>query len=465
MIRLSLALLLVLLFVSSLPAQDTGGSGAASEAEPTEEPPEETPEDPLELQRDILRFGITSEVVELLESLETNRDRRLVSEVLELLDGDVPVDIQVAAFEYFDAIESPEAVSRGTEVLRLQEELPDRLILSVLRYLRNAEVRISLDPETLEALKSLSDSSDQEISRQALRLIGSSDGDQGLSYLLAVAGALEEEQHRREAAVLALGDRASREATEVLTTILTDRAEDDTLRWYAADALGKIGDPASVEVLEDELSEAGTWFRAYLIGALGRYEGQVDDDLFVQALRDDFWRVRVSALETLGERGSREAFDAIAYRARRDPVADVRTAAFEALGTLQTNEARRYLVEYAEERANPAVHRGTAARVLVEHYLMGGRDDIEGLLAQEWSTERSAVLSSLVMALSTSGDPLAGPLLVKLLEHPDPGTQVRALMGMRQIGAATYRSDIERLAEESPHGAVRRQAEMALEEM
>jgi HEAT repeat protein len=461
MIRLLFAFLIGVLFALSLPAQDTSVDGE----EVPEETAEDPPEDPLKLQRDILNFGITSEVVELLEALETNRDRRLSSEVLELLDGDVPVDIQVAAFEYFDAIESPEAVSRGTDVLTLSDELPDRLVLTVLRYLRGVDAEINLGRDTLEALKSLSGSSDQEMSRQALRLMGGSESDEALSYLVEVAGSLEEEQPRREAAVLALGDRANRRAAEVLTTILTDRAEADTLRWYAADALGKIGDPASVETLEDQLSDAGTWFRAYLIGALGRYEGQVEDELFVRSLRDDFWRVRVSALETLGARRSREAFDAIAYRARRDPVADVRTAAFEALGAMQTNEARRFLVDYAEETSNPAAHRGTAARVVVERYLTGGRDDIEELLEQEWSTERSAVLSSLVMALSNSGDALAGPLLVKLLEHPDPGTQVRALMGMRRIGAAAYRSELERLAEESPHGAVRRQAEMALEEM
>ncbi|MFP4429785.1 MAG: HEAT repeat domain-containing protein [Spirochaetaceae bacterium] len=461
MIRLLFALFVGLLCALGLSAQDTG----VDDEEAPEEIPEDPPEDPLKLQRDILQFGITSEVVELLETLETNRDRRLASEVLELLDGDVPVDIQVAAFEYFDAIESPEAVSQGTDVLTLSDELPERLVLSVLRYLGGADAEISLGPDTFEALKSLSGSSDEELSRQALRLMGISESDEALSFLIEVAGSLEEEQPRREAAVLALGDRANGRATEVLTTILTDRVEADTLRWYAADALGKIGDPASVEVLEDQLSDAGTWFRAYLIGALGRYEGQVEDDLFIRSLRDDFWRVRVSALETLGARRSRAALDAIAYRARRDPVADVRTAAFDALGAMQTNEARRFLVDYARETSNTEVHRGTAARVLVERYLTGGRDDIEKLLDQEWSRDRSAVLSSLVMALSNSGDSLAGPLLVKLLDHPDPGTQVRALMGMRRIGAAAYRNELLRLAEESPHGAVRRQAEMALEEM
>ena len=444
----------IALTVSPQEEPETGG------AEST--PP---PEDPLKVQREILSFGITSEVVELLESLETNRDSRLASDVAALLDGEVPVDIQVAAFEYFNTIESPEATDRASDLLLHSEELPDRLVLTALRYLRNPESDYSAGDEAVEALKTLSRSSDPEISRQALRLLGQSESDGALEFLIEVAGALEEDQPRREAAILGLGDIARSEASEVLTTILTDRAEEDSLRWYAADSLGKIGDPASVEVLQDQLSEANTWFRAYLISALGRYEGRVEDDVFLRALRDDFWRVRVSALETLGSRRSRNALNAITYRARRDPVDDVRTAAFQALGAMQTNDARRFLSEYAAGSGNPAVHRGTAARVLVESYLMGGRDEIEDLLDQEWSTERSAVLSSLVMALSTSGDALAGPLLVKLLEHPDPGTQVRALMGMREIGAASYRSEIERAAEESPHGAVRRQAEMALEEM
>src|SRR6056297_1879645 len=180
MIRFFLALLFGLLFALSLPAQDTSETDEAASEETTGE----TSEDPLKLQRDILNFGITSEVVELLESLETNRDRRLESEVLELLEGDVPVDIQVGAFEYFDAIESPEAVSRGTDVLSLSDELPDRLVLTFLRYLRNLEDQVPLEGETVEALKSLSDSSDQEISRQALRLMGSSDSDEALTYLI-----------------------------------------------------------------------------------------------------------------------------------------------------------------------------------------------------------------------------------------------------------------------------------------
>ena len=448
---------------SGTPASDAPAESSEGSEEGPESGSEEDAEDPLQVQRDILTFGITSEVVELLESLETNADARLADEVADLLDSDTPVDIQVAAFEYFDSIGSDRAFSVGADLLPRSEELPDRLVVSVLRYLRSVEGE--LPEESVEALQSLSLSSDQEIARQSLRLLGTTGSSGALDYLIEVAGSLEEEQPRREAAILALGDRASGEATTVLTEILIDRAEDDTLRWYAADALGKIGDPGSVEVLTEELSEADTWFRAYIIAALGRYESQVEDDLFIGALRDDFWRVRVSALETLGRRGSRPAFEAIAYRARRDPVDDVRTAAFEALGELQTNEARRFLVEYAGEEGNPAQHRGTASRVLVEEYVTTGRGDIEELLEAEWSRDRSPVLSSLVMALSRSEEAMAGPLLIKLLEHPEPGTQVRALMGLRRIGAATYRGEVERIAEESPYGAVRRQAEMALEEM
>ncbi len=438
----------------------------AQDAEPGEEEgdaEESRPRDILQEQRDVLTFGITSEVVELLETLRERGDDRLVGDVVAMVENEAPYDIQRAAFDYFQAIETDEGFDAGVAQLSRREELPDRVVLSVLRYLSGRDE--SLPEDSLDGLVALSDSGDPEVSRQAIRLASRIDAPAADQFLVETAASLEEDQARREAAILALGDSGRRAGVEILTRILSDRAETESLRWYAADALGKIGEPSSVQPLQEQLQNADTWFRAYLIGALGRFEGAVEDDLFVRALRDDFWRVRVSALETLGRRRSTGAFEAMRYRARRDPVDDVRRAAFEALGALSNNEARRFLAEYAKDEANPPNHRATAVEILVRDYLMQSGSDVEALLGQLWSETASPVLISLVRSLSESGDAQAGPHLIRLLQHPDPGAQMRALMGLQRIGIARYRSEIERLAEESPYGAVRGRAEAALEEM
>jgi len=128
------------------------------------------------------------------------------------------------------------------------------------------------DERVTEALlELLSDTSEEVVvvTASALATQKSTDAVEPLCTLLENKSA-----KTREAAAMALGAIADRRAARDLEKVLQNDAS-ETARWWAADALGRIADPVSLDVLIDRLSdESNTGVRKSLVRALGKIGGK-----------------------------------------------------------------------------------------------------------------------------------------------------------------------------------------------
>ena len=218
------------------------------------------------------------------------------------------------------------------------------------------------DPDGLEDIEV---SRDVTIGEASLRDLASSD-------TAPLEGATTEErlallvrgdavERRRAALSLAEGERTE-DAVEALVRVArTD--EDDDVRQFAVEALGKLGGDRAAEGALAVTRDEEPWVRAEAFVALDRLDRRTHADRIDAGLEDDHHAVRRNAaISTFKRRGEDALSDLLALV--EDPSDRVREWAVHMLGGIDDERAREALHGVVEDDAEPDLVRTTAARAL-----------------------------------------------------------------------------------------------------
>jgi HEAT repeat protein len=218
------------------------------------------------------------------------------------------------------------------------------------------------DPDGLEDIEV---SRDVTIGEASLRDLASSD-------TAPLEGATTEErlallvrgdavERRRAALSLAEGERTE-DAVEALVRVArTD--EDDDVRQFAVEALGKLGGDRAAEGALAVTRDEEPWVRAEAFVALDRLDRRTHADRIDAGLEDDHHAVRRNAaISTFKRRGEDALSDLLALV--EDPNDRVREWAVHMLGGVDDDRAREALRAVIEDDSEPDLVRTTAARAL-----------------------------------------------------------------------------------------------------
>ncbi|TFH04365.1 MAG: HEAT repeat domain-containing protein [Spirochaetales bacterium] len=269
----------------------------------------------------------------------------------------------------------------------------------------------------------------------------------------------------RGAVLRALGETGSAEALPMLTEIASDEYQIGSLRQYAADSLGKIGMDESFAVLVSLTAAEDALLRAYAVHAVGYYDSPEAAEILIGALRDSFWRVRVSALQGLAERKWTDAAPAVAYKARRDPERPVRQAAITTMIALADDVSVQTLTDIARSVRTGESERIQAILGLYEVDLAGSIDFFQELVSEEWERENSRILDAVGKRASESDDPVIEPIVGRLLSHPNFIIRIYGIRGAGRAGLVSYVPILKEFAEDSSPGIVRDSTVAALERL
>ena len=414
--------------------------------------------------RDVLRFGIDTEVIELLPTLTENREVTLEPEVLRVFSRSINPRLRRAALRFFTDLELTGAIDAVIEMLRDIQDLADDLVLDAILYLSRVETDDRDDVAVL--FHELARSRRATVAGAAIRAIGRTGDERDVDVLLDLFDERTTPVAVRQSLVLALGELRTPRAVDRLIAVLGRTDEDSTLRNYAADSLGKIGDDRAIDTLRVSLGSTDALHRAYAVNALGYFDSADVPDMLEEALRDSFWRVRVAALDAVGRRKQAELLPAVIYRARRDPENRVRLDAISAVAAIGTAEAWEFLrSQFVDERTAPDIRRAILHR-LVELNAVESLPTIREVIQKEWAAERPTMLEYTTRVLSTASLPEAADIYVRLLEHPNFVLRIYGVRGIALNGLEQYKDRIRELSEnEAEHASVRRNAASELERM
>ncbi len=425
----------------------------------------------VEQWREVIQYGIDSEVVELLPRISAQGEWRLDAALSERLTETRSAELREKLLAYFTEHEREAGVAAAREMILSYDEPAPAVLQAAIVYL--TEVEAALDSALLDRYVDIANGRAYLPAAAAVRAIGTLGGEDAAPRLME----LYERASRTElrgAVVRAIGETGDERAVEMLTRLAEDTTEEPSIRQYAAYSLGEIGAAESMSTLSGLLSDENAIVRAYAVSALGNYREQAATDLLSASLRDSYWRVRVAALDGLkrtaelaaeaGESFPADAVPAVAYKARRDPERPVRLAAIGALGAIGDAESISALIELFEGELQPLEIRSAAGQELISKHLDVARDAIDRVLSAEWETESSRVLDFTAKMLAETEDGGLTQLFERLLSHPNYVIRIYGIRGIATNSLGGYADRLREIAGEAS-GALRSAARAALERM
>ena len=409
-----------------------------------------------------LLYGIDSEVGAILDQIAQAGETSLDALIVERFASTRNDSLRSRIIEHFAGLESPVLGEEVRALVLSDERVSNDLLRSSASYL--SRVVADQSPELIERYAQIAEDADLLAASVAIDAIGRNASPRAVDTLLDLYDRLQSSD-LRAAVIRALGQTGSEAAVPLLTGIASDEFAESSLRQYAAEALGRIGAPESVDLLTELLATDDSLLRAYATYGLGFYETEEAATLLEEALRDSFWRVRVSALEALGEQQRAEALPAIVYKARRDPERPVREEAIRALARIGTPGSLEILGELALDDDLSEVERILAVEQLGENSSVETAGVFARIAEKEWEREGSKLLDAVGRVVSEHATRDYAPLYDTLLEHPNYIIRLYAMRGIGEAGIRARADALKRVARENPAGLVRRTALTALETM
>ncbi len=239
--------------------------------------------------------------------------------------------------------------------------------------------------------------------------------------------------------------------------------EDMYVRWYVADALGRIPSERVIPPLVERLHDPERQVRRAAAGALGRPGARTAVPPLIAALQDPAREMGAQSARSLGVIGAVEAVPVlVAALADAPPV--TAGAAAEALGRIGTREAIDPLIRCLENRPDcPCLQVGQALRQLgseraLDAFAMGLRSGtwwLRSANATALGRTRSAkAIPPLVNALADESANVRRAVVLALLEVGSPATldALRQAMGDDDFEVRMYAREAVKVIEAASAG-------------
>jgi HEAT repeat protein len=414
----------------------------------------------VEQWRDVLRYGIDSEVLKVIESIAESEEQSLNRELAVLFAESLNFEVRKAVLDYFSAqkIRDAEAAAKA---LLAEDDLQDtRVIVACIRYLSTIESQ-GLESRLLDYV----DHRDAQIAETAITGLGKVGGEASGQLLVQRLDDVDYPAEQKPEIILALGKMKYAGAVDSLIAIAGNRDEERIWRMYSAASLGEIGDNRAIPHLRALFSESDSLIKAYAASALGKFDMSEVEGLLQQALRDSNVRVRVAAAEGLANKQARNSVDILIYKAKHDPERQVRLQAIKALGVIGTPQAFGYLQDLYRNRISATVYREAAFNALCENALKDNLDVFREVIEQEWEAKDQKVVQFTARKLSTTEAQGLKWFYERFLDSPNVYVRIYALRGIDRNGLRTLRDKVEKVSTDDPYPAARQTALSVLEDL
>jgi len=414
----------------------------------------------LEQWREVLRYGIDTEVLKVIKSIAESEEQSLNEELAVLFAESLNFEVRKAVLDYFtdQKIRDAEAAAKA---LLGEEQLQDsRVTVACIRYLAAVE-----SPGLESRLLDFVDHRDVQIAETAVTALGEV-GTEASGQLLVQR--LEDPDYPAEQKpeiILALGKMKYGGAVDALIAIVDNRDEERIWRMYAAASLGEIGETRAIAHLRALFSESDSLIKAYAASALANFNMGEVEALLQQGLRDSNVRVRVAAAKGLANEQAKSSVDILIYKAKHDPERQVRLQAIEALGVIGTAQAFGYLQELYRDRIALPVYREAAFTALCDNALQDNLDVFREVIEQEWGSKDQKVVEFTARRFSTTTASGLKWFYERFLASPNVYVRIYALRGIGRNGLRTLRDKVEKASTDDPYPAARQVALSVLEDL
>ncbi|HVP19420.1 MAG TPA: HEAT repeat domain-containing protein, partial [Spirochaetia bacterium] len=396
--------------------------------------------------------------------ISSTRDGRFTKELVSVVGETRSADVKKAILGVFEEQRLKEGEGAARQLLSDAEHQSGDVLIASIQYL-SAISAAGLAP----LLVPLIDSADSGVASASIRACGKSAEPGCTAALEAKLKNPDFPDARKADLILALGDLKDQKALDDLIAIAKNPDEDKVRRLYSADALGKIGDARALPVLKGMFAENDALVRAYAASALAHFSVDEVFPMLIQGVKDNDWRVREQCARALGGPLSGGQIDAalpaLEYKARYDPVSQVRSAAIKAIGSLGSGQSDDILARLYQTSGNPLETRESALRALTGRSLSRAIDAARAVFAAEGKAFDQKPIEATARVLSEAQGAGLKDIYSTLLGSSDAVVRAYAVRGIGANGISDMRDRVKELSTKDASPLVQREAEKALSKL
>lgn len=324
---------------------------------------EDASDDDDEKRRDTFKYGITTEVVQLLTDLISKDDPRYTEEAYNLFQETRSNAVKEKTLEYFAKFSDPCLADFACTVLNEYYDNKTPIIAASLQYA--GEVKCT---EAIGAIENIIDEGDEKFWQAAMTALGKTGGNDEAKYLTELFKNEAEEMTvvKKQSLVRALGLIHATGTWEALVDMAENEDENTFVRMYAAEAIGKMGLVESIPVLTGIYSSNDPNLREYALKGLACFKDNKDaNSTIIEAIKDAHPKVRIEAINDAAELMLKDSSPLIVFRAKSDGESSVKRAAFTALAKLGTSDGVAFLCDLlADKKASDGAKKQAAESLL-----------------------------------------------------------------------------------------------------
>ena len=411
--------------------------------------------------RQTLLYGIDSQVLDVIQKLQSTHDSGFTRELVQILGEQRSTEVQKAVLGLFLDQKVKEGEERAKAILSGWQDAQSDLLISSIQYL--AAIGASGLPA---AIAPLVDSGDNSVAIASIQALGKVGDSTSVTLLVGKLKSTDYPDARKSEIVLALGARKDPSAVDTLLAIAKNTDEDKVRRMYAADSLGKIGDARAVPVLKAMFQEKDALIRLYAASALAQFSMDDAMPFLVQGLKDENWRLREQSAKALARQLPAGRSDSVVpllvYKAQYDPVSQVRVASVQALGAIGGDGVMRQLADLYGGSDKPLDSREAALTVLVDKALPLTVEPIRKVISEAWTSFDTRTLEGTARIISTAKGSEMREFYVRFLGSADPVVRSYGARGIAENHFSDLRDKLKDMSEKDPNPGTRREAEIAL---
>lgn len=300
---------------------------------------------PVQDKKDAIQFGIETEIISLIQELSKNDDPRFGEEIYDLFQTTKSDKVRIAVLDYFAKLKDPCIEDYAVTILNDPYDESSDLTSSVFKYIAAVKCKAAV-PAVMTLLKN----DNEKYFDNSLTTIGEIGGENEASVL---AGYLEREDlsvNQRQTLMRVLGNIKAISTWQTLADIVENDDENLFVRSYAAEAIGAMKKEESIPILRELFESSDPNLRVYALKGLSYYERKVVQDIFIEGLRDSYYRVRLEAITNIDNLKIKDAIPSLVYRAKNDPEAAVKKACYPVIAKLDTSEGNDFLLSLITDK-------------------------------------------------------------------------------------------------------------------
>ena len=426
----------------------------------------ETSVDDIEKARASLLYGTESEVQETIQGIDKKDFELLETALMQVFQETVSQGIRERLFELYQKYEHKGLQQEAVAVLEQYTEKRRTHIKAALAYLT------AIKPEMHDTLRSLLrqllEDEASEYGTEIIGLIGAIGSTDDALFLVEFFEKYTSDSEKQELIIKQQTAAALEKIHDVQTwDFLLERAQDEDenayIRASAAAGLAQIGKPEAFDILAAFFSSAEPLLRTAAVKGLTAFSTPEAQKLLLQGFKDDYFKIRLEALQTVQKTKNAAAVPYILHRAKYDSVEKVRFLAVETLAMLNSNEGNQWLKETFSDSKKGGTVRVKILEAALEHNPAVIQADLEAVILPLVKDDKQKSLRyemGKVLAKKTNTAPSS--ICEAFLDSSDALTKSIGLDMFKTNRYAGAVPLVEKIAQDEKQGTLYRRAKTVL---